>query len=252
MRHEHSLAAAVLLSVAGAACGQSFTNGDFEGGTLAGWTVTNTANGVGAPGSVTTIDIDGTGGPLGPSPAATFMVGQQAFTSGQQEGVEMTQTLNLTAGVQYAVAFDWSAQRLASAGNVGGIFSLIVDGVIIASVDAGNISGTEPAYGHFAANYTPAASGNASVGIRITRPYLIPGDLSNYVDNISITGGASCYANCDNSTTPPALNVQDFSCFLNRFASGDTWANCDEGTVPPVLNVQDFSCFLNRFASGCS
>jgi hypothetical protein len=33
-------------------------------------------------------------------------------------------------------------------------------------------------------------------------------------------GGAPCYPNCDNSTTPPILNVLDFNCFLNRFAAG--------------------------------
>ena len=32
--------------------------------------------------------------------------------------------------------------------------------------------------------------------------------------------GFTCYANCDNSTTPPVLNVLDFSCFLNKFAAG--------------------------------
>jgi hypothetical protein len=30
----------------------------------------------------------------------------------------------------------------------------------------------------------------------------------------------SCYPNCDGSTTPPILNVLDFTCFLNRFAAG--------------------------------
>jgi hypothetical protein len=66
-----------------------------------------------------------------------------------------------------------------------------------------------------------------------------------------VTIPAFCYANCDASTIPPALNVADFSCFLNRFASGDPYANCDASTIPPVLNVADFSCFLNAFASGC-
>jgi hypothetical protein len=61
----------------------------------------------------------------------------------------------------------------------------------------------------------------------------------------------TCYANCDGSTTAPILNVQDFACFLNRFASADPYANCDHSTAPPVLNVQDFSCFLNAFAAGC-
>ncbi|MFN0134107.1 MAG: GC-type dockerin domain-anchored protein [Phycisphaerales bacterium] len=60
-----------------------------------------------------------------------------------------------------------------------------------------------------------------------------------------------CYANCDNSTSPPVLNVNDFVCFLNAFASGSCAANCDGGTTPPVLNVNDFVCFQNRFAAGC-
>jgi hypothetical protein len=63
---------------------------------------------------------------------------------------------------------------------------------------------------------------------------------------------AACYANCDGSTTAPVLNVLDFTCFLNRFAAGDSYANCDGSTTAPVLNVLDFTCFLNRFAAGCS
>jgi hypothetical protein len=61
----------------------------------------------------------------------------------------------------------------------------------------------------------------------------------------------SCWANCDNSTIAPVLNVLDFSCFLNKFAAGDAYANCDNSTVAPVLNVLDFACFLNKFAAGC-
>jgi hypothetical protein len=64
-------------------------------------------------------------------------------------------------------------------------------------------------------------------------------------------GAQACYANCDNSTTSPTLNVLDFACFLNRFASGDAYGNCDGSTTAPVLNVLDFACFLNRFAAGC-
>lgn len=62
---------------------------------------------------------------------------------------------------------------------------------------------------------------------------------------------AVCYANCDGSTTAPVLNVNDFVCFLNRFAAANPYANCDESTASPVLNVLDFACFLNRFAAGC-
>ena len=60
-----------------------------------------------------------------------------------------------------------------------------------------------------------------------------------------------CYANCDGSVEPPILNINDFQCFLNRFAAADPWANCDGSTTPPILTAADFQCFLNAYASGC-
>jgi hypothetical protein len=69
-----------------------------------------------------------------------------------------------------------------------------------------------------------------------------------------------CYPNCDTSSVPPILNVEDFTCFINEFASAlalpptqqlDHYANCDRSTTPPVLNVNDFACFINAFAQGC-
>jgi hypothetical protein len=65
------------------------------------------------------------------------------------------------------------------------------------------------------------------------------------------TTGPTCYANCDGSVASPVLNVNDFICFLQRFAAGDTYANCDGSTTPPVLNVNDFVCFQSQFAAGC-
>jgi hypothetical protein len=77
--------------------------------------------------------------------------------------------------------------------------------------------------------------------------------LRALIDNVVLTpAGGTCYANCDQSTTAPVLNVLDFNCFLNRFSSGDSYANCDNSTVAPVLNVLDFNCFLNRFTAGCT
>jgi hypothetical protein len=64
-------------------------------------------------------------------------------------------------------------------------------------------------------------------------------------------GAAACYANCDGSTASPVLNVLDFTCFMSRFAAGDSFANCDGSTAAPVLNVLDFVCFMDRFAAGC-
>jgi hypothetical protein len=60
-----------------------------------------------------------------------------------------------------------------------------------------------------------------------------------------------CAANCDNSTTPPRLNIADFICFQSQFAAGDPRANCDHSTTPPILNIADFVCFQQAFAAGC-
>ena len=76
-------------------------------------------------------------------------------------------------------------------------------------------------------------------------------------DECEIAAGVSvpcfnpCDANCDASTIAPILHVNDFLCFQNRSAAGDTDANCDRSTTPPVLNVNDFVCFQGQFAAGC-
>ena len=62
---------------------------------------------------------------------------------------------------------------------------------------------------------------------------------------------STCYANCDHSDVYPALNVNDFVCFINKFAAGDPYANCDGSTTPPILNANDFQRFLTAFSQGC-
>ena len=89
----------------------------------------------------------------------------------------------------------------------------------------------------------------------LTNVMLSPSALVGYLEFTS--GGATltrvnvCPANCDGSTVAPVLNVNDFTCFLNKFAAGDSSANCDCGTIAPILNVNDFTCFINRYAVGC-
>jgi hypothetical protein len=63
--------------------------------------------------------------------------------------------------------------------------------------------------------------------------------------------GVACYANCDNSTTAPILNVNDFICFQAKYAAGDSYANCDNSTTVPILNINDFICFQTKYAAGC-
>jgi hypothetical protein len=101
---------------------------------------------------------------------------------------------------------------------------------------------------------------NAAVSLP-TDPNLLPlgfymafamvDDIPSVARIVQVVEGPACYANCDSSSALPILNVLDFNCFLNRFATGDPYANCDGSSVPPILNVLDFNCFLSRFASGC-
>jgi len=62
---------------------------------------------------------------------------------------------------------------------------------------------------------------------------------------------AFCYAKCDGSAGAATLGASDFTCFLQRFASGDPYANCDGSTTSPLLGVSDFICFLQKFRAGC-
>lgn len=69
---------------------------------------------------------------------------------------------------------------------------------------------------------------------------------------VRVVGAPACYANCDGSSGSPLLTGNDFACFLNRYASGESTANCDGSTGVPSLTANDFACFLNAYASGCS
>jgi len=84
---------------------------------------------------------------------------------------------------------------------------------------------------------------------RLETPGVTDADFALVV--AGVTAGQACYANCDGSTVVPILNVNDFTCFLNKYSAGDSYANCDGSTVVPILNVNDFTCFLNQYSAGC-
>jgi uncharacterized membrane protein len=94
------------------------------------------------------------------------------------------------------------------------------------------------------------AYGISADGLTIVGSGIDPqGRTQAYVARLPTVG--LCYANCDNSTTAPRLNVNDFICFQQHFAAEDPYANCDGSTTDPVLNAGDFVCFLSQFAGGC-
>jgi probable HAF family extracellular repeat protein len=128
--------------------------------------------------------------------------------------------------------------------------------------------------------WTPATSGvllRTVLGPALPSGHSLPSAWAVSHDGLAITGlmvdqsfmeqayiarlaFLPCTANCDNSTSTPILNVDDFTCFINQFAAASSlphvqqlthYANCDVSTIAPVLNVDDFTCFINRFAQGC-
>jgi hypothetical protein len=100
-----------------------------------------------------------------------------------------------------------------------------------------------------------------TIGNELQYSYNNPIILSGMVLSlVPVGGGGVCYANCDGSTVAPILNVDDFTCFINEFASAQSlphaqqvtaYANCDGSTTAPALNVDDFTCFINQYATGC-
>jgi hypothetical protein len=175
------------LAVACTATGAyAFVNPGFETGDFTGWTMTPTANGRTAIQDVIDYDIDG-GGPLGVSKGGRFSVGQVVFTSGVQEGIDLTQSLNLVSGETYTISFNWSAYRVSGAANSqGGVFSVVVNGTLYGTQAAGSTGATTPKYGFVNVNYTATSTGPHTIGARITRPFTVPADLYQVVDNFAI------------------------------------------------------------------
>jgi hypothetical protein len=168
------------------ASAQSFINPGFETGDLTGWTVAFTSNGTSTVQNVVSYDIDGPG-PLGASLTAQFSVGQ-AVAGSTTEGVNLTQSLLLTGGVQYTIGFDWSSWRNSTTNNAeGGVFSVLVDGNLLTTASSGSTNSATPHYGHLSTTFTPGTTGTYQVGARITRPFTPGGQLFQHVDNFLIS-----------------------------------------------------------------
>lgn len=170
-----------LLCVVGVAQANLFQNGDFETGDWSKWSVKPTANGRTGVQDVVMYDIDAAG-PLKESQTGRLAVAQVTFQSGVYEGVVASQALNLVGGQEYDFYFDVGASAVSSNAQ-GGRFELMVGNNVLATVAAGSIQGGTQWYSAIKAKYTPAASGQYEVGLRITRPYTLPSGLYQYIDN---------------------------------------------------------------------
>ena len=167
-------------------------NAGFDSGDFTGWNIAFTSNGTTGVQAVVPFDIDGPG-PLPTSNAGQFAVGR--INPSGVGGIELTQVLSLVGGTPYAFHYDWAASNIdgdpGHTGNAeGGVFDIIVNGSVIAEHAVGSISVMTNVYGTLNGTFTPATSGNYTVGARITRPYAVPmwqgaPALLQYVDNFT-------------------------------------------------------------------
>ncbi len=167
--------ACVLLMCSVGAQANLIVNGDFETGNTSGWTSFITPSGslgnTGVSFFETSDSIT--------SRAGRFQVGS---SNGTLQGGGIFQTVNTGSGF-----FDFNLD-IASSGfsnGSGGLFSVLVDGVVLDTFDFGFINGTERSQLSGVVNL---AAGNHEFRILIERAF--GGAPSQYVDNVALTASA--------------------------------------------------------------
>jgi hypothetical protein len=178
-----SAALAIALTATGAQAAQLISNGDFASG-FTNWTQFTTANGtIGVP-VVTAFDVKGTGA----NNAAQFKVGD-LNSAGLQEGGGIRQTIDATAGL-LTFSADFASTINQGINLSGGLFSVLLDGVVLNSFDTGQIGSTERGTLSFATN---VAAGSHVIALEVTRPFLSSAFAVpvQYFDNVSAIQGAA-------------------------------------------------------------
>ncbi len=157
------------------------TNGDFETGDLSGWTAFTESNGIISE-SVALFDTTGTGSSL----SAGFNVGQLSYTSGVFTGGGITQSFTSETGL-----FDFSLDIAALGGccstNVdGGLFSLLVDNIVVDFFNFGQITtGAIERSSLFAS--LNLSGGLHELSILMQRPWVTNSTTPNqFLDNVEV------------------------------------------------------------------
>jgi PEP-CTERM motif len=156
-----------LLAVFAAQAGATnlIQNGDFQSGDFSGWTIGTTSGGTWGQGFPVV-----TGWPLGGMNAAEGEVGNVNVT-GTQQGGTLSQIFTSGAGAA-TLSFDYAAMGDGVNQNAdGGDFTLLLDGVVLNSIDVGTISPTQIINGVLSANANLTA-GTHTLEIEVTRQYL--------------------------------------------------------------------------------
>ena len=101
-----------------------------------------------------------------------------------------------------------------------------------------NASAGDPNHYHVSVHSRGTAANttdeSASLGL-----YMPANDFSEgMVHRVRIEYGAGTLRVFLDNYFTPILNVNDFTCFINRYAAGASYANCDASTVAPVLSMR--------------
>ena len=164
-----------------------FANGDFETGDLSGWTQFTTPLGTLAGPAypkVVSFDTDGNGTP---TMSAQFSVGHTKGGTKSWEGGGIYQSVDLAGGDYQFSANIAVADSGSKYGNgQGGKFELLVDGVVVDTIDFGLINANSVKRSLLAA-LPGLAQGPHEVRIRITRPVMPGSTLSQYLDNVVLS-----------------------------------------------------------------
>ena len=187
-----SVAAIMAAAAAPASAAQLIQNGTFSNG-LAGWTPYTTANGT-AGGFIqngdvftallpTTASFDVTGS--GAQSALFLNVGVLTPPfGGTPQGGGVFQTVSTTGGV---ATFSASIAAYSRTGNIaGGIFSVLVDNVALASIDFGDIGALQTERGTLSFATTLSA-GTHIIALQAVRPFGAAVNVtSQYFTNVSL------------------------------------------------------------------
>ncbi len=187
MPHVRAYLLVGLFALTGSAMGASIVvNGGFDSGTLSGFTVFTTANGTNGAGLPNVVSFDTTG--TGASNAAHFNVGEVSGFA--PEGGGLSQTITIGSSGLYTISENFASQDplVGNLNGDGGTFSLLLNGMIIATDSLGAIAAGQIDRGSL-----------SDTAILSAGPYLLQTEITRsagtingltpdeYLDNISVT-----------------------------------------------------------------
>jgi len=170
-------------------------NGDFETGDISGWTSFTTSNGtisgpfVGEfvpPVPYPIIEPFDTNGDSSASNAPRFSVGKIRVTGSYSGGGGIFQSVSTSSGLYDFNADIASFNGLTTSGNSsGGIFSILIDGIVIDTFNFWSISADSIERATLSGTVA-LGSGLHELRILIQRPFTNGGTPSQYIDNITL------------------------------------------------------------------